>query len=68
VGQQGIAQRELASNDVLALRHNNEASVLIESPRLAQQALIYLQHIGELSAQESVSATERGRPSARQSR
>jgi hypothetical protein len=68
VGQQGIAQRELASNDVLALRHNNEASVLIESPKLAQQALIYLQHIGELSAQESVSAPERGRPSARQSR
>ena len=51
-----------------ALRHNNEASVLIESPKLAQQALIYLQHISELGAQESVSATERGRPSARQSR
>ena len=51
-----------------ALRHNNEASVLVESPKLAQQALMYLQHIGELGAQESVSATERGRPSARQSR
>jgi phosphatidylserine/phosphatidylglycerophosphate/cardiolipin synthase-like enzyme len=30
-----------------ALRHNNEASVLIESPQLARQALAYLQRIGE---------------------
>jgi phosphatidylserine/phosphatidylglycerophosphate/cardiolipin synthase-like enzyme len=51
-----------------ALRHNNEASVLIESPQLAQQALAYLQRIGELSAQESVSGTERRRPPARESR
>jgi phosphatidylserine/phosphatidylglycerophosphate/cardiolipin synthase-like enzyme len=51
-----------------ALRHNNEASVLIESPQLAQQALAYLQRIGELSAQERVSGTERRRPSARESR
>ena len=51
-----------------ALRHNNEASVLIESPKLAQQALAYLQRIGELSAQESVSATQRRRPPARESR
>ncbi len=51
-----------------ALRHNNEASVLIESPKLAQQALIYLQHVRALGAQESVSATGRGRPSARQGR
>jgi phosphatidylserine/phosphatidylglycerophosphate/cardiolipin synthase-like enzyme len=29
-----------------ALRHNNEASVLIESPTLARQALAYLQRIG----------------------
>jgi phosphatidylserine/phosphatidylglycerophosphate/cardiolipin synthase-like enzyme len=51
-----------------ALRHNNEASVLIESPKLAQQALAYLQHIGELSAQERASGTERRRLPARQSR
>jgi phosphatidylserine/phosphatidylglycerophosphate/cardiolipin synthase-like enzyme len=30
-----------------ALRHNNETSVLIESPKLARQALAYLQRIGE---------------------
>ena len=34
-----------------ALRHNNEVSVLIESPKLAQQALGYLNRIGELSVQ-----------------
>jgi phosphatidylserine/phosphatidylglycerophosphate/cardiolipin synthase-like enzyme len=51
-----------------ALRHNNEASVLIESPKLAQQALAYLQRIEELSAQERVSGTERRRLPARESR
>jgi phosphatidylserine/phosphatidylglycerophosphate/cardiolipin synthase-like enzyme len=30
-----------------ALRHNNEVSVLIESPKLARQALAFLQRIGE---------------------
>lgn len=30
-----------------ALRHNNEVSVLIESPRLARQALAFLQRIAE---------------------
>jgi len=51
-----------------ALRHNNEASVLIESPKLAQQALAYLQRIGELSAQERVSGPEQRRPPTRESR
>lgn len=50
-----------------ALRHNNEASVLIESPKLAQQVLAYLQRIGELSAQERAVGTERRRLPARQS-
>jgi phosphatidylserine/phosphatidylglycerophosphate/cardiolipin synthase-like enzyme len=36
-----------------ALRHNNEASVLIDSSKLAQQALAYVQRIGDLSGQES---------------
>jgi len=48
-----------------ALRHNNEASLLIESPKLAQQALAYLQHIAEPSAQEKASGPERRRPPAR---
>jgi phosphatidylserine/phosphatidylglycerophosphate/cardiolipin synthase-like enzyme len=51
-----------------ALRHNNEASVLIESPKLAQQALNYVQHISELSAQEQGTDGERRRRPARQSR
>jgi phosphatidylserine/phosphatidylglycerophosphate/cardiolipin synthase-like enzyme len=51
-----------------ALRHNNEASVLIESPKLAQQVLAYLHRIGELSVQERASGSERKRPLARQSR
>ena len=51
-----------------ALRHNNEASVLIESPKLARQALAYLQRIGDPSAQEGVSGTERRHPLARESR
>jgi phosphatidylserine/phosphatidylglycerophosphate/cardiolipin synthase-like enzyme len=49
------------------LSRNNEASVSIESPTMARQALTYLQRIGDLGAHETVSATERGRPSARQS-
>jgi phosphatidylserine/phosphatidylglycerophosphate/cardiolipin synthase-like enzyme len=51
-----------------ALRHNNEASVLIESPKLAQQALTYLQRIGDLSAQERVSGPVQRRTPARESR
>jgi phosphatidylserine/phosphatidylglycerophosphate/cardiolipin synthase-like enzyme len=51
-----------------ALRHNNEASVLIESPKLAQQALTYLQGIGGWSVHERVSGTERRRPLAHESR
>ena len=35
---------------------------------LAQRVLAYVQHVGESSAQEGVSATERQRPSACQSR
>ncbi len=50
-----------------ALRHNNEASVLIESPKLAQQALAYLQRIEQLSTQERASGMERRRLPARQS-
>ena len=45
-----------------ALRHNNEASVLIESPKLAQQALAYLQRIGGPSAQERILGPEQRRP------
>jgi phosphatidylserine/phosphatidylglycerophosphate/cardiolipin synthase-like enzyme len=51
-----------------ALRHNNEASVLIESAKLAQQALNYLQGIGGLSGQEMASGPEGRRLPARQSR
>jgi phosphatidylserine/phosphatidylglycerophosphate/cardiolipin synthase-like enzyme len=51
-----------------ALRHNNEASVLIESPKLAQQALTYLQGIGGWRVHERVSGTERRRPRAHESR
>jgi phosphatidylserine/phosphatidylglycerophosphate/cardiolipin synthase-like enzyme len=51
-----------------ALRHNHEASVLIESPKLAQQALAYLQHIGGLSAQERISGPEQRRPPTQESR
>jgi phosphatidylserine/phosphatidylglycerophosphate/cardiolipin synthase-like enzyme len=51
-----------------ALRHNNEASVLIESPKLAQQALAYVQRIAEANAAERVSGAERRRPAARESR
>jgi cardiolipin synthase len=50
-----------------ALRHNNEASVLIESPKLARQALAYLQRIGERSAQERTPRAEQRRIPARQS-
>jgi hypothetical protein len=38
---------------------------LIESPKLAQQALAYLQHIADLSAQQKASGPERRRPPAR---
>jgi phosphatidylserine/phosphatidylglycerophosphate/cardiolipin synthase-like enzyme len=51
-----------------ALRHNNEASVLIESPKLARQARAYLQRIGDLSAQKRTSGTEWRRLPARQTR
>jgi phosphatidylserine/phosphatidylglycerophosphate/cardiolipin synthase-like enzyme len=50
-----------------ALRHNNEASVLIESPKLAQQALAYVQRVAEANAAERVSGAERRRPAARES-
>jgi len=50
-----------------ALRHNTEASVLIESPKIAQQALAYLKRIEELSAKERTSGAEGRRPYARQS-
>jgi phosphatidylserine/phosphatidylglycerophosphate/cardiolipin synthase-like enzyme len=51
-----------------ALRYNNETSVLIESPRLAQQALAYVQSIGEPRAQERISGPEHRRPPTRESR
>ena len=50
-----------------ALRHNNEASVLIESPKIAQQALAYLKRIEELSAKERTSGAEGRRPYAHHS-
>ena len=50
-----------------ALRHNNEASVLIESPKLARQARAYLQRIEALSTQERASGTDRRRLPAQQS-
>jgi phosphatidylserine/phosphatidylglycerophosphate/cardiolipin synthase-like enzyme len=50
-----------------ALRHNNEASVLIESPKLAQQARAYLQRIEALSTQERASGTDRRRLPVHQS-
>jgi phosphatidylserine/phosphatidylglycerophosphate/cardiolipin synthase-like enzyme len=50
-----------------ALRHNNEASVLIESPKLARQALAYLQRIGERGTQERAPRAEQRRWPARQS-
>lgn len=50
-----------------ALRHNNEASVLIESPKLARQALAYLQRIGERGTQERTPRAEQRRLPARQS-
>ncbi len=49
-----------------ALRHNNEASVFIESPKIAQQALAYLKRIEELSAKERASGVEGRRPYAHQ--
>jgi phosphatidylserine/phosphatidylglycerophosphate/cardiolipin synthase-like enzyme len=51
-----------------ALRHNNEASVLIESPKLAQHAFAYLQRIGEPSAQERISGPGQRRPLTQESR
>jgi hypothetical protein len=51
-----------------ALRHNHEASVLIDSPKLAHQALAYLQRIGEPSAHGRPSGAEQRRPAAGQSR
>ncbi len=48
-----------------ALRHNNEASVLIESPKLAQEVLAYLQRIEALSTQEQAAGAERKRPARR---
>jgi phosphatidylserine/phosphatidylglycerophosphate/cardiolipin synthase-like enzyme len=51
-----------------ALRHNNEASVLIESPKLAQQALAYVQSIGEESAQERIFGPAQRHHPTRQSR
>jgi phosphatidylserine/phosphatidylglycerophosphate/cardiolipin synthase-like enzyme len=50
-----------------ALRHNNEASVLIESPKIAQEALAYVKRIEELSAREPATRPDRRRPYARQS-
>jgi phosphatidylserine/phosphatidylglycerophosphate/cardiolipin synthase-like enzyme len=50
-----------------ALRHNNEASVFVESPKIAQQALAYLKRIEELSAKERTSGLEGRRPYARHS-
>jgi phosphatidylserine/phosphatidylglycerophosphate/cardiolipin synthase-like enzyme len=50
-----------------ALRHNNEASVLIESPKLARQALAYLQRIGERGTQERAPRAEQRRLPGRQS-
>jgi phosphatidylserine/phosphatidylglycerophosphate/cardiolipin synthase-like enzyme len=49
-----------------ALRHNNEASVLIESPKLARQALAYLQRIGERGTQERAPRAEQRRLPGRQ--
>ena len=51
-----------------ALRHNNEASVLIDSAKIAHEALAYVKHIEELSAREPAARPERRRPYARQSR
>jgi phosphatidylserine/phosphatidylglycerophosphate/cardiolipin synthase-like enzyme len=51
-----------------ALRHNNEASVLIESPQLAQEALAYLKGIEEHRAQGREAAEDRRRRSTRQNR
>jgi phosphatidylserine/phosphatidylglycerophosphate/cardiolipin synthase-like enzyme len=51
-----------------ALRHNNEASVLIESPKLAQQVLAYLQRIGERRTQERASRAGQKQLPAHQSR
>jgi phosphatidylserine/phosphatidylglycerophosphate/cardiolipin synthase-like enzyme len=51
-----------------ALRHNNEASVLIESPKLAHQVLTYLQRIGERRTQDGASGVGQRRLPAPQSR
>lgn len=50
------------------LRHNNEASVFIESPSVAQQALAYVDRIEELSEHEPPSGKQRDRPYARRNR
>ncbi|MBI3327914.1 MAG: phospholipase [Nitrospinae bacterium] len=47
-----------------ALLHNNEASVLIESPEIAKQALTYVQRIEEESRHEQTSKRARERPHA----
>jgi phosphatidylserine/phosphatidylglycerophosphate/cardiolipin synthase-like enzyme len=50
-----------------ALRHNNEASVFIDSPKIAQQALAFLKRIEQLSAKEQTSGLQARRPDAHQS-
>jgi phosphatidylserine/phosphatidylglycerophosphate/cardiolipin synthase-like enzyme len=51
-----------------ALRHNNEASVLIDSPKMAREILAYVQRIEARSAQEPEARPERRRLYAPQSR
>jgi phosphatidylserine/phosphatidylglycerophosphate/cardiolipin synthase-like enzyme len=51
-----------------ALRHNNEASVLIESPKLAEEALAYIKHIEDASPPEPAARPDRRRPYAQQTR
>ncbi len=51
-----------------ALHRNNEASVLVDSPSIAQQALTYVNRIEELSRDEQRSRKEADRPYARRNR